>query len=291
MAISFKTNPYPGVDAHLNSFLQQDGGGWESFHSVQIAHLYEMLDSTLPPNYYVAAEKSLQIGALGFDHETSRRYRPDLAIYQQAASETLSPFLATTPTATLPLVEVQDEDENTYTSIVIYETQEGKYPGKPVTWIEILSPANKPPGSAAVQYSLKRRQTLRSGLALVEIDYLHQSRPVNPLLPSYADGDEGAYPYMVLISTPADEQVEFYGFQIDSVLPKIPIPLAGKERTEIDFGLLYRQTAAHRIFRIVVDYEKDPINFERYKSEDQAKIRAIIEEARRRNAHGGTQNA
>jgi hypothetical protein len=291
MPIASHQNPYPGVDAHLNSFLQQDGGGWESFHSVHIAHLYEMLDSTLPPNYYVAAEKSLQIGALGFDRETSRRYRPDLAIYQHAPTETSSRFSATTPTATLPLVEVQDDDENTFTSIVIYETQEGKYPGKPVTWIEILSPANKPPGSSAVQYSLKRRQTLRSGLSLVEIDYLHQSRPINPLLPSYPDGDDGAYPYMVLISTPADEQVEFYGFHVDSPLPIISIPLAGKERTEIDFGKLYRQTAEHRIFRIVVNYEDDPVNFTGYKHEDRAKIRAIIEEARRKNASEGKEDA
>lgn len=33
MAICTPLNLYPGVNAHLNSFLQSEGGGWESFHA------------------------------------------------------------------------------------------------------------------------------------------------------------------------------------------------------------------------------------------------------------------
>jgi len=281
MPINSTKNLYPGVNAHLNSFLQQEDGGWESFHAIYIAHLYETLDAILPSNYYVEAEKSMQIGALRFDMETTSRYRPDISIKQVTLSSGTSATSSILPTATFPLVEVQEDEEDTFTSLVIYELVEGKYPGEPVTWIELLSPANKPPSSYSAQYRLRRRQTLRSGLSLVEIDFLHQSRPVNPLIPSYIDRHDGAYPYMVLISSPIKDQVEFYGFGVDAVIPVISIPLAGDERIDVDLGAVYHQTAAHRNFRVVVDYEHDPVNFDRYTAEDQAKIRALLETIRK----------
>lgn len=269
-------NPYPGVNAHLNSFLQQQDGGWESFHAVHIIHIYEALDAALPDNYYVSAEKSLQIGSSGFEEDTSRRTRPDVAIYQQSPS-TEYPLNTATPTATLPLLEIQDDEADTLTSVVIYEIQEGRFPGKPVTWLELLSPANKPPASGYLQYRSKRRQTLRSGVALVEIDYLHERRPVNPLIPSYADQDAGAYPYMILISTPVQEHVEFYGFHVDDPIPTLSVPLAGDERIDLDLNTIYHRTIESRVFRLLPDYQRDPVNIERYTQSDQQKIRRLLQ--------------
>ncbi len=44
-----RQNQYPGVNPHLNSALQQPGGGWKGFHSKHITHLAAYLDDVLPP--------------------------------------------------------------------------------------------------------------------------------------------------------------------------------------------------------------------------------------------------
>ena len=62
MPIHFRENQYNGINAHLQSLLQQDG--WESFHSAHITHLTEAIDQLLPYGYYVVNEKSLQISAI-----------------------------------------------------------------------------------------------------------------------------------------------------------------------------------------------------------------------------------
>ena len=77
------------------------------------------------------------------------------------------------------------EEEETLTGLVIYQAGEGSVLGRPITRIELLSPANKPPGSHHEQYMVKRLETLKSGLRLVELDYLHESHPVIQALPSY----------------------------------------------------------------------------------------------------------
>jgi hypothetical protein len=39
MPIHSNHNLYPGVNAHLNSLLQQKNGRWQSFHGAHIEHL------------------------------------------------------------------------------------------------------------------------------------------------------------------------------------------------------------------------------------------------------------
>jgi hypothetical protein len=48
MSIRSEKNLYPGINPHLNSFLQQKGGGWQSFHKDYITYLREALDVLLP---------------------------------------------------------------------------------------------------------------------------------------------------------------------------------------------------------------------------------------------------
>ncbi len=278
-------NLYLGINAHLNSFLQQPDGGWETFHTRHINDLQDRLDAGLPSNYYAVSEKSLQIGAIGFDFGQTQRTRPDVSIFQSppSISQTVPSPADFVPTATLPLL-LEDEDDY-LNAVIIYEFEPGKLPGKPVTRIELLSPSNKPPNRDARQYLARRIVTLRSGINLVEIDYLHETRPVNPLVPSYPDGDAGAYPYMILVSrpfpTPEQGYTDFYGFGVDDPIPTIHIPLAGEEVVKVDFGAVYRQTFEHvRVFRMLADYDQEPLNFERYREADQDVIRQRLAQIR-----------
>jgi hypothetical protein len=278
MALHSDKNLYPGINPHLNSFLQDEDGGWESFHAQYIVGIANALDKQLPSNYYALAEKSLQVSEIGLGEEQQRRTRPDISIYRVGASSGVVTAASTAPSAVLPLAPTLEDEDDLLTAVVVYEIEKGSLPGKPVTRIEVLSPGNKPPLSNYRQYLAKRLQTLRSGLTLVEIDFLHESRPVINLLPSYPDGDEDSVPYTIVVSDPhpAPEkgQMALYNFGVDDAIPPVSIPLAGKETTTLDFGAIYDALfESVRVYKLIVDYEQEPVHFERYTDADQQRIR------------------
>jgi len=281
MALFSDHNLYPGINAHLNSFLQQPDGGWETFHASHIEYIRTEIDTQLPPNYYAVAEKSLQIGEVGFDFGQTPRTRPDVSIFQAqpSTSESQQAESGFAPTATLPLLLAEEDDY--LNAVIIYEFEPGKLPGNPVTRIELLSPSNKPPNRDARQYLSRRIVTLRAGITLVEIDYLHETRPVIRGIPSYPNGDQDAYPYLISVSrpypTPEEGYTDFYGFGVNDPLPTITIPLVGEDKVVVDFGKVYRQTFENvRVFRMLVDYAQDPLNLDRYHEKDRALIQAHL---------------
>ena len=204
MPMHSSKNLYPGINLHLNSYLQDEPGGWESFDSGHVIHLGEMLDSILPPGYYTLSEKSLQISELNVEQSVARRSltRPDVTIHHTGAADsgTASILDASEPVMVIPLVETI-EPEDQLSGVVIYQVA-GKQPAKPVTRLELLSPANKPGGSHYSLYRQKRRETLASGLNLIEIDYLHETPPITSVLKDYSTGESGAFPYTILVNNP-----------------------------------------------------------------------------------------
>lgn len=281
-------NRYPGVNAHLNSFLQQRGGGWESFHARYISEMQVLLDQVLPPNYYAISEKSLQITQYGVEeHRTSSIY-PDVSIFRHAAQPSVPSHAeeGTAPTLTLPIRQVMAiEEEETVNSVVIYEYASGQIPGKPVVRIELLSPANKPQGSDYSGYMKRRSDALRSAVTLVEIDFLHKQRPLLPGLASYPDRAPGAVPYLVLVTDPhpdvANGLISLFEVPVDAPLPKVRIPLVGEESVILDCISAYNHVIeTTRVFRLVVDYSTDPVDFDTFSEDDQQKIQAILKRVR-----------
>jgi hypothetical protein len=177
----------------------------------------------------------------------------------------------------LPLCDVLDE-KDLLPGIIIYQMDSSAALGKPGTSIELLSPANKPGGTYGDQYLVKRMDTLRSGLHLVEIDYLHHTAPMLRGLPSYSDGESGAHPYLVSISTPfpslAQGSIHLYEIGVDDVLPEVSVPLTGDDIVLLDLGAVYHHTvASSRFYRLLVDYETEPVEMNRYSPADQVRIR------------------
>ncbi|MBL8130267.1 MAG: DUF4058 family protein [Anaerolineae bacterium] len=281
-------NLYPGVNAHLNSFLQVEEGAWRSFHAEHIVDLRRTLQGSLPAGYVAVSEQSLQITAIADDESRRERRRttPDVAIFlsrgwqQPTAGEGVR---LSVPTMTLDLAESLDEltDEDLLSGILIYQLGEGGALGRPVTRFELLSPANKPGGSGYVQYEAKKRETLRSGLRLVEIDYLHHSAPVLPTLPRYHRGEAGAFPYTVAIHDPRPSfdqgKVYVYGIAVDAPIPSLPVPLAGADQVQVDFAAAYAATFDSSPFvAFAVDYSREPLALDRFVPEDRARIQAIL---------------
>jgi hypothetical protein len=283
-----RENPYPGVNTHLNSFLQQDGGGWESFHAVMIMALFDLLDAALPPHYYALAEKSLQLSALTLDTNVQRN-RPDVTVFRSSfftPGTPKSPGIIAAPFAVLPLDLPSPVEEGVVRAIVIYHTHSSHTPGMPVTRLEVLSPANKPNGSYHHRYLENRRDVFRSGVNLVELDLLHQQRPIIDTIPAYGHDPEKSYPSLILVSIPFAENhdgyTEAYGTRILEPLPKINIPLQQPEIVPLDFNEVY-QTSFRRFGRfaaLTLDYADDPPNFDQYTPQDQKAISDFLEQVR-----------
>lgn len=259
-------NLYPGINPHLNSYLQQDGGGWESFHAEYIGELRRVLDKVLPPGYLAISERSLQIRETTSTEKPAGRTRPNILVYQTGVSaSSLATAPIANPTVTLQLADLIDE-EKFLISVVVYQVGENA-PGPPVTRFEILSPANKLGGSHHSRYIDRRWETLQQGLCLIEVDFLHETPPILSALPSYPDDEPNAYPYSIIVSDPRPAlpqgQSKVYGFGLDDPIPKIAIPLANEDSCVLDFGQVYHQMFENWRFALAtVDYEQEPVNFE-----------------------------
>jgi hypothetical protein len=280
MAIHSDKNLYPGINAHLNSFLQHEPGGWQSFHAEHIVDIGKVINEHVPQGYFARAEKTLQISEILPGTKATTTTIPDTTIYQvgsasvKAVSSTLA---ATPPTATLAILDTLDEEEY-LTGIVIYQVGEGSLLGRPITRVELLSPANKPGGSHYGQYRVKRLETLQSGLRLVEIDYLHETAPITQAVKNYPEAEQDAYPYNILVSDPRPDLEKgptyFYGIGVDDPMPVLAIPLAGADEMTFPLGDAYNRTFEDSPFYgLVVNYAQDPIHFERYTDADRERIR------------------
>lgn len=287
MPIHRETNQYQGINAHLHSYFQQEGG-WADFHQSHITDLRRALQIELPisSGYFVTAEDSLQIGQYDLLTRKERviQTRPDIGIYRSEVepSIVMSTAVASPPTILFPTVETLIEVDSV-SSLLIYRRTGNN--NQLVTRLEVLSPANKPPGSHYDNYFAKRDMTLRTGINLVEVDYLHERRsPVNGI-PDYTQQKENSYPYSITVgmlpSVDDFGETRVYAWHVDETLPKVPIPLAKDEYVVLDFEKVYQQTyLGNTLYAgLWVDYEQVPRNFEAYSEDDKKRIKTVMERA------------
>ena len=132
------------------------------------------------------------------------------------------------------------------------------------------------------EYAHKRRETVEAGLQLIEIDYLHASKPVIKGLPSYPNKENNAHPYIVLVSDPRPNLVSgetiYFAWHVDNSMPNFTVNLLGNDRIVIELGQIYNRTfeSIRYYHQRVIDYEELPINFDTYTEADQQKIQAML---------------
>lgn len=280
-------NLYPGVNAHLNSLLQNEPGEWESFHATLIVDLTRSLNRSLPAGYEARNERSLQIREVALKDDAVpvriRRPQPDVTVFRQiagtgayqpeasAAVATVAPVLAT--------MDMGDDPEAYLAATVIYRVEADEKFGRPVTRIELLSPTNKPPSTGYHSYREKRNSTLMSAMPLVEIDLLHQQPPVVRTMASYPEHGPGAQPYSMVVSDPRpsihEGQTYLYPFGVDEVFPPVNIPLDGGDvLTGFTLSEAYNTTfSSTPTYQRIVDYQVLPVRFELYSPEDRQRLR------------------
>jgi len=294
-------NQYLGINAHLHSYWQAEGG-WSDFHTRHIVHLVDTLKPRLLPLGYTAAiEPSIQIRRLD-GPAPAENPEADVLIYQREPSHfrpaQQQPVLVGTGEVVLPLMETLALDqraEREYSAVKLYALQAGRpQRGEPVAWIELLSTSNKPGGRDAQEYLDKRIKIVENGIVFIELDYLHESASTIRGFPTYRrrrnqEVEVGAHPYRLVLIDPRPDlthgQVRVREFDVDEAIPSITIPLIGGDTLPFDFSIPYRKTFEEALFGLeLVDYRQLPVNFQRYSEADQARIAArmvaILEAAR-----------
>jgi hypothetical protein len=237
--------------------------------------------------YEEAIEQSLQIRRVG---EPDRYPISDVSIYDtqparaaQGLFPTSTPLTGFASVPTLELLDISEEDISYYRAIGIYETRSrGPQGSTPIAWIELLSPSNKPGGRDFERYIAKRGQILQTAIVFVEIDYLHEQPSTFKKLPSYIPRQRseqlqpGASPYLITVIDPRPEldtsESRLYAFHVDDALPVVDIPLNAADVLTFDFGTPYQQSFETMYYGDKVDYSQLPVNFDRYREPDQARI-------------------
>ena len=283
-----KRNQYLGINAHTNSWILDREGEWGSFHARHIVDIAQKLDEVLPEGYEARPERSLQVEIVHFQSgemsesdlpQRERLYpQPDVSIYQIGATQgsVSEQSKASTPTLIAPLLDTLDiQDEEELTAIVIYKVDGSGDVGKPVTRIELLSPTNKRPGKGYEQYRLKRNAALASQIPLIEIDYVHERRPIVDLLAGYPSVPN-THPYHVIVTDPhpslRDGITSIYSFDVDAPIPTFGIPL-DHGAVSLDLNTVYHTTfKTTRTLQRVADYSQTPVQLGKYSPEDQRRI-------------------
>jgi hypothetical protein len=174
----------------------------------------------------------------------------------------------------------QYEDEEFIAGVEVFASETPQSNETPLLRIESLTPANKPGGIRHARYLENRLSILERGLPLVEIDFPHHSPPINPTLPSYAAGEVGAYPFLIIVTDPRpsiqEGTITIYGIHVNEPLPVITLPSFGSQVMTLDLNPAYNDACVStRLFYLdIIDYAALPLGFDRYSPDDQARIRA-----------------
>ncbi len=271
-------NLYQGVNPHLLSLYQTPRwGSYKSFHSDYTSEIKKYINQLLPPGYRAWQQDTLNIlRQSGNVNLPSQKREPDVSIrlrrLEQPTKKTTSFVPVATPDfyAPFPVPAL----EAISLAIVIYrmDSSEVGKRGQPVTIIELLSPGNKV-SYGLVDYQQKRYELLQAEIALVEIDFLHETTALLPTMPIYPS-DEKSTPYYLAVSNPRlSTESEVYRFSVNQPIPTISIPLLEDEQIVCNFDEIFQLAYHEQFWWEDVDYDVEPVRMHTYSMADQQRIR------------------
>lgn len=243
-------SPFPGMDPYL-----ENPPSWMGFHNKLVVEIETALNGLIQPAYYADIEERVYI--LSDTDPARRQVVPDIKIVRTGKPGKVKPGRGRNPSGGLAVCEpvtvvtlLEDEVSETYVKVVERAT------GRVVTLIEVLSPANKLPGSAAHgMYIDKRNAVVRSDTSLVEIDLLRDGRSPSAGL-SYPEHE-----YLVYVSKKSGRpNARIWPIRLTQRLPVIPVPLGGKDPdVDLDLQPLLDTIYDRGPYAVKLDYRADPV--------------------------------
>jgi len=251
-------NPFPGMNPYLEA-----KNLWRDVHWRFIAYAAELLQPLLRPRYHVRIEERLYVEPI------ERPIFPDISVIERPKTRPEQEQTGGVAVAVATEVEVTCDEPT-----AILETT-GPIPegyleivdltrgGKVVTVIELLSHANKTPGTdSRWQYVQKQKQVLAAGVNLVEIDLLRDGTYTlaPPLdLVKVVIGKE--WHYLVSIHKATEpHRFYLYALTVQQRLPRIFIPLAPDDPkvAVLDLQAVIDRCYEAGAYDDVIDYRQEP---------------------------------
>lgn len=242
-------SPFPGMDPYL-----EHPARWPSLHHRMITYLSDALNGLLPPPYVADIDERLYVV------QPERSIYPDVVLIERPP-----PVPATEGSGGAAVMAVSDP--SWVLTALPHEMREGFVQiltvgeeGRVVTVMELLSPANKAPGSEGRQlYLTKQRELVASQTHLIEIDLLRQGEhtvatPLDWLL------TQGYWDYLVSLHYgDRGGQFEVWPIPLRQRLPRIRVPLAnGDPDVILDLQAVFNRCYDEGPYARRLDYRHQP---------------------------------
>jgi hypothetical protein len=237
-------SPLPGMDPYI-----EHPEVWSDFHADLAAEIRAGLNRVVQPRYVARLVPRVTYEIV--EIEDTRSVRPDVSVWQpQPASEQTEGGVAVVSTAPVESIVAMELPLRLFT-VEVREAATMRL----VAAIEILSPVNKQPGHEAHdEYLRKRRDLLRSGAHLIEIDLLRGGRrpPLERPVPT-------APYYVVLSRVSRRPKVEVWPIQLDEKLPTIPVPLLEPDPdAPLNLAMVVAAVYERGGYGVLIDYSQPP---------------------------------
>ena len=231
---------FPGLDPYLEAQL------WADFHTDLMVSLRALLMPQLRPRYTATVEERIYV-----EHSPDTPWRaivPDITVSRRSPSTSAGRRPAPLLQAPLEIpLAMPEQVRERYLEIRHRENR------RVVTVLELLSPANKRPGSEGRrQYLAKRDIVLQSDSHLLELDFLRggERLPMARPLPT-AD-------YYVIVSRSNRRPLgEVWALMLVDHLPTIPVPLSdGDPDVPLDLQKALKVTCERADYAEILDYTR-----------------------------------
>ena len=257
MLVMADTSPFPGMDPYLEAY-------WSTIHAKICVYAEEALNEVLPAGLVARTERRIIRAGQEPDHK--RNLQPDTPVFARSNrsdgdATTGSPGVLTQAgvSAATPIVVELGDDTIKQSLIELYDINNGE---RLVSSVEFISPTNKlAAGSGRADYLKKRRDVLRSGANLAEID-LTRRGPRERILPHPETlADVPATPYEARVTRAQGvDQHEWYPMPLADPLPAIRVPLRRGD-PDVALPLQHLIDRAYRTGRYgqTLRYDRDPV--------------------------------
>ncbi len=244
--------PFPGMDPYLES-----PAFWRDVHQSLIYCCRAALNAALPPGFVARIEERLYVLEPARD---ARPVLPDITLLRRsepaggvAVKESVS---ATVTDAPLLVRTVPEEVREPFIEVVAVNQ-----PGRVVTAIEVLSPANKATGTGRNEYRRKQRDLLQSDTNLLEIDLLRGgAHTVAASAQDVAARRGGPWDYLACLHRDeAGYEYEVWPRTVREQLPRVFVPLTGEcGDIALDLQAAFDRAYDEGGFARAVDYRAAP---------------------------------
>jgi hypothetical protein len=217
-----RKNPFPG----MNPYLERR---WGDVHASLATYARDLIQDQLPDDLRARMQERVFVETTDEVLLNPRQgFSPDVHVFERPGSGGAARDAGAVATAeeTEPMIIRLPDVEVIESYVEIIDVASG---GRVVTTIEFVSRSNKRPGPGRTKYLKKRRETIRAGANVVEIDLLRAGKPVTLATPTVV-GRRWAVYHASVFRAIAPDQIEYYARTLRSKLPNVKIPLRKKDK-------------------------------------------------------------